>query len=55
MVDIKEIPEKEYKEHLKEAGIKKEQIEEIWNRVLIGRKQEEYKENKKRKWKKEKT
>jgi hypothetical protein len=45
----KEIPEAEYKAHLKELGVSKTQIEIIWEKVLIARKQEEYKENRTKK------
>lgn len=52
MVNIKELTETEYKAHLKELGIKKEQIDDIWDKVLIERKREEYKENREVKKKK---
>ncbi len=50
MVETKYKTEKEYKEHLiKDIKIPKKQVDEIWERILVERKKDEYKENREKK------
>jgi hypothetical protein len=47
-MEIKTLTEKEYKSHLKEIGIDKTKADEIWDSVILRRKQTESIKTKKR-------